>query len=168
MLCCFLEDSSFAHISLKADILTGFWFLLRSIEYLTEDDGIAEDDRSQHNMGRPRSLQKWETTFPMAVWGCRPVYPDPILSQEQHGDLRTRSLKEVQGSEMCAVSALKGLHAAHVKEFKIQPNPSEAVFKKSANGQDRRNEASRHAAEKSGSGLVAPLQMAVVRPLHLL
>ena len=35
-------------------------------------------------------------------------------------------------------------------------------------GQDRRNEASRHAAEESGSGLVAPLQMAVVRPLHLL
>ena len=44
MLLCFLT-TWFEHISLRAALLTAFWFLLRSIEYLAEDDGFFDPNR---------------------------------------------------------------------------------------------------------------------------
>ena len=133
MINCFLTDS-FAHISLKAALLTGFWFLLRSIEYLAEDDGVFDPARSltwndvtPRQQGRVLALNNIARADEISL---------TLYSSKNSLETCTRTLKEVPGSELCVVTALKELHAAHVKEFGKEPGgfgqstKLEAVFKK--------------------------------------
>jgi len=136
MLCCFLEGSTFAHVSLRAALLTGFWFMLRSIEYLADDDGHFDPDRS---VTWGDLTAKKEGTR-LAVWDIVEATEVSLtlFSAKNSLETCTRTLHEVPGSETCVVGALKDLHAAWVTEFGRQPRPEEAIFMKSQSEAYRR------------------------------
>ena len=129
MLCCFLEGSTFAHVSLRAAILTGFWYMLRSIEYLAEDDGHFDPDRSV--TWGDVSGRKDGTRLPLWQFSEATEVSLTLFSDKNSLGTCTRTLHELPESDTCVVGALKDLHAAWVVEFGRQPRPEEAVFMKS-------------------------------------
>ena len=140
MLCCLLEGPSFAHTSLRAAILTGFWFLLRSIEYLAEDDGFFDPDRSI--TWGDVTCRKDGRLLPLWQIGEATDITLTLYSSKNSLETCTRTLTQVLGSDTCVVQAFRDLHAAYVAEFQKQPSPGEAVFKKSEHEVYRRKDVS--------------------------
>ena len=140
MLCCLLDGSSFAHTSLRAALLTGFWFLLRSIEYLAEDDGLFDPDRSI--TWGDVTCRKDGKILPLWQIGEATEITLTLYSSKNSLETCTRTLTQVLGSDTCVVHAFRELHAAYVTEFKRQPSPNEAVFKKSEHEVYRRKDIS--------------------------
>ena len=119
---------------MKAALLTGFWFLLRSIEYLPEDDGVFDPARSlTWNDVTPRQQRR---VLPLNNIARADEVSLTLYSSKNSLKICTRDLKEVPGSELCVVAALKELHIANIKEFGKEPGgfgqstKLEAVFKK--------------------------------------
>jgi hypothetical protein len=105
----------------------GFWFLLRSIEYLADDCGVFDPDRS-------------------LTWGDVTVRKEgAVLSTHQmseadeititifsgKGSLHTctRSLKQNEDSPSCAVKWMKNLYATLLAHSTV-PQPGDSLFKK--------------------------------------
>ena len=133
---CFLKtDPKFAsdplhyhHTCIKGAVLTGFWFLLRSIEYLAEDGGNFDPDRSL----------TWANITPYLNGKILPLHrlseadqiSITIYSGKNDLETYTRSLHRVPGSDVCVVDAIAMVYAAHRKKFGTCPKPRDAVFKK--------------------------------------
>jgi hypothetical protein len=140
MILCFLT-SSFEHLSLGAALLTGFWFLLRSIEYLAEDDGVFDPNRSL----------TWGDITPRRAGHilvlCMIADADELsltlYSSKNALETCTRTLKSVPGADTCVVAAIQALHAAFLREFGRAPQRDEAVFKKDKTQVYRRQDISR-------------------------
>ena len=151
MVICLLDPTLFKHASLKAALLTAFWFMLRSIEYLAEDDGVFDPNRSltwgdvlARMMGHVLPLSKMADADELSI---------TLYSTKNALETCTRTLKEVPGSETCVVAAMKELHAAFEREFGRPPRENEAVFKKSETEVYRRGDISqvlKLAAEAAG------------------
>ena len=139
MLSCFLTDS-FEHVSLRGAILTGFWFLLRSIEYLAEDDGVFNANRSlTWNDITPRHKGQ---ILPLSAIAQADEISLTLYSSKNSLETCTRTLQMVPGSDTCVVQALQELHKAYLKEFEGEPKRDEAVFKKNESQVYRRKDIS--------------------------
>jgi hypothetical protein len=143
--------------SLKAAILMGYWFLLRSVEYLAEDSGGFDPDRSL-TWGDLRAMVEdsdgeTQAHFDMShiltgnagsKW--RAIEMADLATQLKAGkscDLSgtffsdknslstcTRTLPSTAGSDLCVVQAVADLYEAHVKLTGKAPNSKAAVFAK--------------------------------------
>ena len=139
MILCFLNES-FEHKSLKAALLTAFWYLLRSIEYLAEDDGIFDPNRSlTWGDVMPRIRGR---TLPLADISQADEISLTLYSSKNSLETCIRTLQAVPGSDTCVVQALQELHQAFLKEFGRAPKLDEAVFKKSESQVYRRKDIS--------------------------
>ena len=133
---CFLktgpEHSSdrlfYHHTCIKAALLTGFWFLLRSAEYLAEDGGHFDPDRSL----------TWGNVTPWLQGKRLPLHRISeadeisivIYSGKNNLETFTRTLHKVPNSDVCVVAALAQVYAAHHSSFGTSPKSKDAVFKK--------------------------------------
>ena len=118
------------HCCIKGSLLTGFWFLLRSAEYLAEDGGAFDPARSLI----------WENVTPWLNGKKLPMHRISeadeislvIYSGKNNLETYTRSLPRVPGSDVCVVAALAGVYAAYHKKFGTSPPQKDGVFKKNA------------------------------------
>ena len=127
----FQDDPLFyEHRSLKAALLTGFWFLLRSIEYLAEDNGEFDPDRSL-TWG---DVQPWKDGKRIPLHRIAELAADEasltLYSGKNSLETCTRTLQEVPGSEVCVVAALRDLYEAYFHKYGHHPPVKEAVFRK--------------------------------------
>jgi len=116
------------HTCIKGAVLTGFWFLLRSIEYLAEDSGFFDPDRSltwanitPYLEGRKLPLHRLADADQISI---------TVYSGKNNLETYTRSLHRVPNSDVCVVEAIAQVYAAHRKQFGTCPKPGDAVFKK--------------------------------------
>jgi len=118
------------HSCIKGSLLTGFWFLLRSAEYLAEDNGAFDPERSL----------TWQDVAPWLEGKRLPFHriaeadkiSIAIYSGKNNLETYTRSLPRVPGSDVCVVAALAGVYAAYHRKFGTSPSPRKEVFKKNA------------------------------------
>jgi len=101
------ENPTLHQQALKAAILSGFWYLMRSIEYLAEDDGVFDPDRSV-TWGdiTPRKAGK---LLPFAQFAEADELTLTLYSSKNTLETCTRSLKAVPLSPICVVTALTDL-----------------------------------------------------------
>ena len=155
-----LDQSNYDHKSLKGALVTGYWFCLRSIEYLAEDSGVFDPDRSlvwgditgRDENGRVLDMQEWcqhmsEMSLRLfsgknTLETCtRTVYENVGDGQEAQKQLDSLQTLLGDGVEfscgeleelvcVCPVRAIKSLLKAHLAEKRSLPRPEDAVFSK--------------------------------------
>ena len=133
---CFLKTDSkyssdplhYHHTCIKGAVLTGFWFLLRSIEYLAEDNGNFDPDRSltwaditPYLNGKKIPLHRLAEADQVSI---------TVYSGKNNLETFTRTLHRVPHSDVCVVDALAKVYAAHRKAFGTCPNLKDGLFKK--------------------------------------
>jgi len=109
----------YRHSCIKGALLTGFWFLLRSAEYLAEDEGHFNPTRSLN----------WANVTPWLNGKRLPLHRIAdadeislvIYSGKNNLETHTRSLPRVAGSDVCVVAALAGVYAAYHKKIGTAP-----------------------------------------------
>ena len=155
-----LDPDNLDHVALKAAMVSGFWFCLRSIEYLADDSGVFDPDRSlvwgditgRDERGELLAMAEWITRMTDMSYKLfsakntletctRTVYENSGQGPEARAELTALKaalgeqclLEEEELSELvcvCPVKAIKKLLQAFLKHKGRLPRPDEAVFAK--------------------------------------
>ena len=95
-------------------MVLGFWFVLRSIEYLAGDDGVYDlgltvrwEDFVFQKQGKVLPLSRIQEADEMTI---------VVYSAKGSLHTRTRTLIANPDSKTCVVAAHKKLHAAYIKQ----------------------------------------------------
>lgn len=133
-----LDASSFDHKIIGTALVTGFWWLLRSSEYLREDGGIFDpgraitwDDiqvRAKDRTGHVRILPLHEAPAAYAK-GLTLEFTLRLFSSKNSLMTCTRSVAAVEGSEVCPIKAWCSLIEATMAR-KGELKPSDSPFEK--------------------------------------
>jgi hypothetical protein len=105
----------------------GFWFLLRSIEYLSADCGVFDPHRSL--TWEDVTLRKQGEVVPHSQFQEADEVSITVFSGKGTLHTCTRSLKLNQESPTCVIKWLKNLHAVLLKHG-IAPLQGDSLFKK--------------------------------------
>ena len=136
------RQASLEHASIAAALLTGFWFLLRSIEYLAEDDGIFDPDRSV-TWGDVQFRGEGGQLLPWSDFERVTEVTLTLFSDKNSLGTCTRSVMAVPGSDVCVVEAMKELCRAWRREFRRDPMDQEPLFMKDTKTVYRRKDISK-------------------------
>lgn len=130
-----LETSLDARVK-KTALLTGFWWLLRSSEYLAGDSGQFNPERAltwKDVTARVSKKQGWvKATLQEALAELKKGRDVRIsltlFSSKNKQETCTRTLSAVQGSQDCPVANLLELHSAVAQWHETEPTDDAPVF----------------------------------------
>ena len=120
------HERFFEHTSTKAALLTGFWFMLRSIEYLADDAGIFDPDRSL--TWSDITCRKDGRIIPLSRISEATEVTITVFSGKNTLETCTRTLHKVPDSECCVVAALANVYKAIVSTSGCYPAGNRPVF----------------------------------------
>ena len=121
-----VEDSLTAAV-VEAAVVLGFWFVLRSIEYLADDEGVYDpgltvrwEDFVFRKQGEVLPLSKIQEADEMTI---------VVYSAKGSLHTCTRTLMANPNSKTCVVAAHKKLYAAYIKLHGKAPRKSDSPYR---------------------------------------
>ena len=122
-----LSSDSLTAAVVEAAIDLGFWFLLRSIEYLADDDGLFDEGLSV--CWNDIVFRKEGEVIPLSRIAEADEMTITVFSAKGSLHTCTRTLRVNPGSRTCVVAAHKKLYAAYVKYHGKPPRASDSPYR---------------------------------------